>query len=134
MSEKIEHAAPRRFLITDEVARLAHGMGPVLSVRIRVWRAKGAAPVALASQLEGEGPPSWMSAKVANHVTAGILLYPPEGLFYYEADRDAGGDARLWVVEFDIIGHADRAILLRPAREQRPWCEIESMTGSIVAF
>lgn len=137
MSERGGPARARHLVHDDVEAFSTSRDGPgAVPYRVRVWRSTGTAPVVLVSEHLGPGgaPLSrHATLRIANYIHGGILRFPAAGMHYFEADICPQGGPRLWLVEFEQMGHHDRARMVRHHREQRRWEEIERMVGQAVA-
>ena len=129
--EQYLFAVPRMHLVTDEVTTV-RARGWRTPIRVRIWRAAGQPAVVLSIQTKDGSPPSWVSSKLANHVNRVYLGFNYDCAIFFESELE-GGVAKLYRVEYDLVGHDMRATYIRPRRYRCKWIDLYSLTGEQIS-
>jgi len=125
---------PKYYLIDDEITLFPDSRGYEVPVRVRLWMAKDACPVALVSQV-AKVPPRWVIICAANYILECLLAFSDPGFLYFEyGDVNIVGQvAKGWTqATFELFGHDCRQRLFRPYLIPQGKVRIEDILGQEV--
>jgi hypothetical protein len=117
----------KNHLIDDEIVEIAF-RGDRYLYRLRIWRSKGGQAIVLTSQVPGGAPPGWLRSRLANLAFRAYLVFPPEGMLYFEHERTRDGH-RVAQLAFSSIGLGLRRHLVEPVERFLRWDEFCSLVG-----
>ena len=134
-ADRLAKAPTKRHLIYDEIEEFPTKTQGPRSLRIRVWMARDATPVVLASQTDPKFNPASMAVQIANWVRPALLRHDENGMLNFEAEYALSSSG--WCVTqviFDGVGHDSRQRLVNPVAHEVTLRSLERMVGEQVVL
>jgi hypothetical protein len=129
-ADRLAKAPTKRHLIYDEIEEFPTKTQGPRSLRIRVWMARDATPVVLASQTDPKFNPASMAVQIANWVRPALLRHDENGMLNFEAEYALPcGKWRVTQVIFEGVGHDSRQFLINPVAHEVTLRSLERLVG-----